>query len=246
MAHPSVELFEKCKMIVTNYPEDIVNHVKNQIEPIAFFPGGHGLWKEDPKVIPHFPFGGIMCVAEIFDHKDKLDEIEREYQETGASECYNVKNPFWRGIKDVYNSNVENLNDTFFTNAYMGVHIVEKKEFQKKVLKKYLYIEECQNFFIQQVQFQKPRGIVAIGVKVTNFLSNISPQLKCWAGKTINEFRDDSIIPDVSIGGHHAAVGFILNPVLRHLNDENKNYKGEKGLDADKLILRELLSVHGV
>jgi hypothetical protein len=100
-----------------DYPKG-VKPARKRIAGLAFFPGGCGLWTDPPEkpvpVTSELPVGKVMMLGHNFDSEESYNRsLDRGYGvvNTGA----------WGGLKKLLPSWGIDLEDCFFTNAYMGL-----------------------------------------------------------------------------------------------------------------------------
>jgi hypothetical protein len=170
------KLNSKLGDIVKSYPEKkIVRIMDNMsIKGTSFYPGGKGLYLEDGNI--EFPINGIMVLGQDFDNECNFHEsVKRETE-------LNKNSKAWNNIIYHFPKVGINMNKCFFTNAIMGLRIGKSKNtgvsvaFQHKKEKE-IFLEECRNFFIEQLNLQKPKLIIGLGAQIPRFVSGCSNDL---------------------------------------------------------------------
>lgn len=187
------ELFKKSLKL--NYPETM-KCVEGEVKRTSFFPGGNGTIKNCK-----FPYNGIMIIGQDWGNEKGFEEAKK--QKDGEE----LKNPTWKYLLTfLYELNIKR-DECFYTNAIMGVRKGDKKPTGKSpAFKDSMFIKECQNFFLYQIEIQKPRAIFVLGLRVAEFLSETSDELKDW--KNIKNFKSIDKLPDGSIGSFKKNIKF--------------------------------------
>jgi uracil-DNA glycosylase len=238
--YPSVHLFKEMEMVMP-YPPGVIP-IPKQLRSTAFFPGGYGVWCGNSSVevssLPSFPFGGIMAVGQDFD-------CEENYYRTARQPGQNLTKGMWNEFIKIYSQVGSKLEDTFFTNAYMGLRAGSKSTGIFPGSKDFDFKNRCKKFFLKQVDIQRPRLIIALGTKSLPFISELSNDLKCWQGKKkIMEIQSCmQVVEDVRFGisGHKCVVAFLLHPSLRGPNLRHRKYKQYDKNDADIMVFKDAL-----
>jgi hypothetical protein len=133
---------------------------------------------------------GIMAVGQDF-------HSEKQYDQTRMHPGQNLTKGMWPRFKDVYDRAGADFQNTFFTNAYMGLRKGEKStEYFRRDRPK--FCEKMPVVFWEQVETQKPKLILALGKRVVPFMADLSVDLHCWKGKTtIKEIQNGKQIIEV-------------------------------------------------
>lgn len=243
--HPSVALFAK-SATVKPYPPSVVE-VPHQLPSTAFFPGGYGLWLGNslcgPMELPPFPFGGIMAVGQDFHSK-------KQYDQTRMHPGQNLTKGMWPRFKDVYDRAGADFQNTFFTNAYMGLRKGEKSTGAFPGASDKEFVKRCQLFFLEQVETQQPKLIFALGKMVVPFMAEVSNDLLFWRGRTTIDAiqQGKQIIENVRFGlnSHRCVVAFLLHPSMRNSNLKYRKYKGLNRDSADIQVFKDALKAAGL
>ena len=209
--------------------------VKCEIRGIAFFPGGKGTFDN----VDSFSNKSIMVLGQDFD-------CEKSYKisfENGKEDI--EKNPTWRNLLKFLKEVHIEPNDCFFTNAIMGIRkgdigIGKSPAFEDKI-----FIKECREFFLSQLEIQKPKAIFVLGKYVAEFLSPTSKYLVCWTEikdfKTIDE-KNIQIKKDVVFdNGIKTNLVLLTHPSYRPVNIHRRSFKKYTGHDAEIMMVKEIL-----
>ena len=165
------------------------------------------LFKEKNK----FPHNGIMVLGQDWGNEKGLEKAIKE------KEGDEIKNPTWRNLFAFLDELDIKRNECFYTNAIMGVRKGDKKPIGKSpAFKDKKFIKECQDFFLYQIELQKPKSIFVLGLRVAEFLSETSDKLEDW--KNIKNFKSIDKLQDGSIGSIKKNIkfknGIVSNLVL--------------------------------
>ncbi|MEO5958224.1 MAG: hypothetical protein ABIZ49_06345, partial [Opitutaceae bacterium] len=169
--HPVRKLFTTLTCLEP-YPTGVVA-VPEQILGTSFFPGGTGLWCEESSEAPDLPARGIMVLGHDFHNVAGYDRSRRNIAE-------NLDSPTWKHLLALLSRVPIPPARCFFTNIYMGLRAGHGTtgRFPGSLCRD--FTTRCQEFFIRQIQMQRPRVILALGKWVPEFLASLSPQLSAW------------------------------------------------------------------
>lgn len=237
--YPSDTLFAETQLIA--YPEGVVP-VPALIPGLAFFPGGRGVYQVR-RELPRFPFRKVMVLGQDFDTLSGFnDSFQRGEEDRGVATWLNVLKLLRRvGIPPSV---------CFFTNAYMGLREKGKNTGPSPGQKSPSFRNACLSFFRLQLELQKPRLILCLGLHVASFLAQASPELREWdrasfstidaAGAGLAKdvrFNDCSLIVQ--------SVAVVVHPSFRHANIRLRGYGDLRGDDAELALLRDALAYIG-
>jgi hypothetical protein len=208
--------------------------IKNEITGRAFFPGGNGTFNHDTNLNDK----DIMILGQDFDclkNYNKSFKLQLEKIET---------NPTWKNILLFLKELNINSDRCFFANAILGARNSEKATGKSPAFKDKIFINNCRNFFLYQVELQKPKIILVLGIHVATFLSNTSKDLECW--NKIKNFKDldaENIqkINAVFNNGVKSNVILLTHPSFRNLNVNRRKYKNYIGHDAEIQMVKEAI-----
>ncbi len=234
--HPIKYLWEKLQEI--DYYPNGVKRIDKMIHGIAFFPGGAGLWltKPDDK-LPPMPINKIMVLGHNFDS-------EKRYGLSLSHGGENMNGPTWRNLRNLFERAEINLQDCFFTNAYMGLVVGDHSTGKFPGANDERFMQACESFLMTQIETQKPRLILTLGNYVPSFLARLSSDLTVWRDcKTLTMI--DRRMPFV--GNAHfesspdveATVIALTHPSFRHANIKRRIYHDKIGDEAELVMLKE-------
>lgn len=174
--HPVEGLFKELQSFW--YPPK-VTPTPRILPKTAFFPGGYGLWGTAPGLpLPPWPERGIMVLGHNFSSKDEWDDT---ISPNGGDI---LGKGTWFHLLPLLDRAGIQREGCFFTNIYMGLG--DKHEGEFSGARNEEFVRQCQSFFQLQFLTQQPRLILALGIPVHRFLSEVSAvqgKLASWGGK---------------------------------------------------------------
>jgi len=228
--------FEKLKFElnkVNSYPDEM-QKIFAEIKGRAFFPGGRGTFQNDETIANK----SIMVLGQDFDTKSKYEAAK----ENGEEDL--EKNKTWNNLhKLLIAANIQ-LEVCFFTNAIMGVRaLTEEATGKSPGFKDKSFVKDCQEFFFYQLQLQKPKVILVLGLNVANFLSDTATDLSDWRNIPNFESVDNAkqqIKPNVKFNnGIVTNVALLMHPSARKYNLDARKYKDAIGIQAQAKIIHD-------
>jgi hypothetical protein len=212
--HLTEALRAEMNSIIVSYP-DIISPVERPINGTAFFPGGPGLWMPKRGELPNFPHGKIMILGQDFGTKEFF-EVSWQRNEEDLTQYT------WGNLlKLLYRVSVR-PEDCFFTNVYMGLRKEGKNTDDYVAAKDKSYTKLCEQFFVKQLELQKPSLIFALGKPVFAFLTALNTDLLKWNKKTFKQIDIAGAIVGPTafkgIDNYSTTVVALLHPCLRHSN----------------------------
>ena len=129
----------------------------------AFFPGGKGTLDNSDTISNK----RIMILGQDQDNEVNFKKsVARggENVETGKT---------WQNLRLFLKSVGIDENDCFFTNAIMGVRKNGKNTGKSPAFTDKGYIAQCRKFLIYQIETQKPKLIIVLGLRVAEILSDL-------------------------------------------------------------------------
>ena len=237
--HPVDLLFGRLSEVAP-YPEALgVLPVPERIRGTAFFPGGSGLWGARPDTpLPAMPTGGVMILGQDF-------HSESGYRRSLAAGSESLSSPTWRNLLPVLTGAGIAPEQCFFTNAYMGLRAGNRATGRFPGARDPDFVERCRRFLGVQIQAQRPRLVVTLGMHAPAMLAPLSAQLTAWRGAA-NLAAIDSAWASVVIGARFdsasdrdAVVVALTHPSQRRLNVGRRLYRGVNGDAAEALMLEE-------
>lgn len=178
----------------------------------GFFPGGDGLWRDDPAsaYAPPFPEGGIMILGNDFGCEDNPDP-----QNPGFKQCLDrgFEDPKTWSIKDTLIKAGRLGELCFFTNAYLGLRTDTTSTGESPGAKLESFKAMCRHFFRDQLQEHKPRLIVCLGREPRWFVApKLLPVKHVWNRKC--SFKELDLRCDQILRGSLQIAGEIFSPVI--------------------------------
>jgi hypothetical protein len=160
------------------YPPGVIPIPPGRIKGTAFFPGGSGLWLEnrDPASVS-FPVGGVMVLGHNFDSQTSFKESVSRGEEKLTSGT-------WGPLVKLLSEAGVPLAECFFTNAFMGLcegddsFDYRGRDHEKLRL-------ACKDFLRAQIEIQRPRLILTLGLYVPPFLCEASKECAVWTGRKV-------------------------------------------------------------
>jgi len=154
-----------------SYPASI-KRIAGEYALHAFFPGGRGLIDDADSVIAGKK---IMVVAEQFHPNQgflrELSPVRPRMKTT----------PFWDKVLHLLmDSDIDPLH-CFFTNLVLGIRIPDKKPVKATSFVARMFNEHCKAVFRKELEMQKPKLILVLGMEAGLFLSTFHPKLRFWA-----------------------------------------------------------------
>ena len=154
----------------------------------GFFPGGDGLWRDDPtkSASTHpFPVGGVLVLGNDFGCADC-----EATKSPGFKQCVDrgyEDPPTWK-IKDLLTASGIPKTELFFTNAYLGLRCSSKSTGPNPGLKDSRFLQFCREFFDYQLTIHRPRLIICLGHEPRKFLASskksttppLVESIRCW------------------------------------------------------------------
>ena len=225
-------LFEKLDKLT--YP-DTMFEIRGEILRKAFFPGGKGTLDNSDTISDK----NFMILGQDWGTKKWFDEDKLKGEESI------IKSPTWRNIFIFLDDVKISHDDCFYTNAIMGVRREGDGTGKTPAFKDKVFIKNCQEIFLYQIEVQKPKVIFVLGLRVAEFLAETSSQLTTWSKiksfKAIDDKGEqikENIVFDNSIKSN---LVLLMHPSCRKYNLDTREYKGETGRNAQIKMTKEIL-----
>ena len=225
---------------ITTYPNKVFP-VPEPIPGLAFFPGGSGLWQDDPASDPaDIPVGGVMVVGHNFDsylgYKRSFDKKEE-----------NRKGPTWRPLIALLTRANVDLKQCFFTNFFMGLIEEGPSVGAFPGAKDPEFVALCRTLLLEQIRIQKPAYILTLGIHVIPFVATSALELAPWANvKNLMDMdeRNVGLVPRVLFreAAHACPVVALTHPCMRHLNIGRRRYNELPGDKAELAMIADAKS----
>lgn len=215
-----------------------------RIPGTAFFPGGSGLWREEPsEPLPPMPIGRVMVLGNYFDTEDGYRKSRQE-----GDELYT---PTWNSLLMLLESVDIQREDCFFTNIYMGLSIGDSNTGPSPGAKNPEFKRRCESFLAEQIAAQQPRLILTLGRFVPKFIAALSPGLAAWRRCASFSELDDSgpLKQDVQFDGsvdRATVVVALVHPSLRQGNVWRRRYQEWTGNDAELAMLKKAVKLAAI
>ena len=239
--HPVEHLFDVLSGF--SYPDGVVP-VPKRISGTAFFPGGSGLWREEPRApLPPMPIGKVMVLGNYFDTEDGY----RKSRQNGDE----LHTPTWNNLLPLLGSAGIRREQCFFTNAYMGLSVGDRNTGPSPGARDPEFKRRCESFLIEQIAVQKPRLILTLGRFVPAFIAALSPGLAAWRRCASFSELDDSgpLKQDVQFDGAvdlATVVVALVHPSLRKGNVWRRRYQEWTGNDAELAMLKKAVELAAI
>jgi uracil-DNA glycosylase len=123
-----------------------------------------------------FPFGGVMVLGHNFDS-------EAGFNKSFAAGKEQLKTGTWGPLLKLLEAVPIPLGQCFFTNAFMGLcEGRDNKSYQGRSDR--AFRAACLSFLKFQIELQRPRFILTLGLHVPPLLAYASSDLMAWKGKS--------------------------------------------------------------
>jgi len=240
--HSSRRLWSQVRA-VEPYPPGVCP-VPEQIAGTSFFPGGTGLWCETAPDVPPLPIGGVMILGHDFHSLAGYEESKRNIAE-------NLRSPTWRHLLTLLRAVPISPETCFFTNVYMGLRDGEATTGRFPGSRDPAFVQRCQEFFIRQLQVQRPRLILALGAFVPPFLAPLSPELSGWGECSGFRGLDEAGLSTIAAASfaqadHGCALVALTHPCLRPANVGRRSWQSLRGDAAELQMVRHALHLAGL
>jgi len=212
----------------------------------GFFPGGDGLWRDDPASAnaPPFPVGGIMILGNDFGCEDNPDP-----KSPGFKQCLarGFEEPRTWSIKDTLIKAGRLSEQCFFTNAYLGLRTESPSTGRSPGAKVEVFKAMCRRFLHDQIQEQKPRLIVCLGHEPRLLLASMMlPKTHVWncrcSFKKLDSNCNQILRVSLQSGGESLSpvILEIAHPSFAWSNRAQapRTFRGYRGEDAEVELLR--------
>lgn len=232
--HPAQQLWAEHA-----YPGDQplgVLPVPEAIRGTAFFPGGYGLFVSEPGgELPSFPFGGVMVLGHDF-------HSEIGYRRSLAQDCESLSQPTWRNLLRLLAQAAIPTADCFFTNFFMGLRQGTITTGVFPGSKSEPYVEYCRRFLLRQLEVQRPRLVLTLGVRVPYLVAPMSPELAPWQMRQGLKHLDacgpiQLKVSFAGLPGFRTTVVALTHPSLRHTSVRHRRFHGATGAEAELKML---------
>lgn len=219
------------------YPKGVVA-VPRPIPGIAFFPGGYGLWRPNPKEpLPPLPVGGTMVLGHDFHSAAGYRASFRLGREPETQ-------PTWRNLLALFERAGIDPRECFFTNVYMGLRAGRATTGPFPGASDTEFVAHCLSFLADQLAAQRPSLVITLGVNVPPLLAQLSEDLADWRLETSIKHLDSTgplrlVGGFAALPGFHTTVAALIHPSLRHASIRYRRYKNFSGDEAEVALLKD-------
>ncbi len=232
-SHPALRLFQQLE-VFGRYPAGVAPF-RFQIQGTSFFPGGVGVLSDD-RGLGRFPHGGTMVLAHDWGTSMDFERYSAEGRES-------VANPTWRRLLPFLSGVGISHGDCFFTNFFVGVRQTGPGTGEFPGARDIDYVKRCKDFVVTQIQEQRPKLILVLGVYVPRLLAPAAIGLTAW--KDASSFSEidrehAGALRKVRFpsADHTCSVVSLVHPSYRHLNVRHRRWRKFKGEEAEVQMTR--------
>jgi uracil-DNA glycosylase family 4 len=156
------------------------------------------------------------------------------------------KNPTWKNLLAFLEKVGVDRTECFFTNGIMGVRTDDKSTGPSPAFKDEVFLNNCRNFFLEQISIQRPKLILVLGTYTAKFLSATSSDLDCWrvirTFKAIDE-KQNHVKKKVKFkNGIESNLVLLTHPSFRPVNVGRRIHNELKGDDAEIAMVKSILT----
>jgi hypothetical protein len=215
------------------YPDSMAL-VAGDIPGVAFFPGGKGTFDNKGDLTNR----DIMILGQDFDcEKNYQKAFQAGYEDTR-------KNATWRNLLAFLGEVNVSKDDCFFTNAIQGIRKGDSGTGKSPAFKDKHFIKSCQEFFLYQLEIQKPKLIFVLGKHVAEFLCSTSKDLSCWSSiknfTTVDQ-ENNQIITATFENGINSHLVLLTHPSYRPVNVHRRRYLDHAGHEAEIMMTKAII-----
>ena len=225
------ELFDEIRKF-DKYPLTMAP-ICGEIADIAFFPGGKGIYYSE-----NISDRKIMILGQDFGIEKNFIEVVKVGREDIC------QNQTWRNVLDFLGQCHISPMDCFFTNAILGVRVGDniKVDGKSPAFKDKEFINYCWEFFLKQLEIQRPDLILVLGLEVAYFLARHTEELYDWR-KGGFKYIDDKglqVRKNVKFQNNITTNLVVLtHPSRRPPNVLHRKFKNFSGNTAEVEMVRE-------
>ncbi len=167
---------------------------------------------------------------------------EIEYRRSLKRNRENHTQPTWRNILKLLEQAAIPTDECFFTNFFMGLRqgTITTGVFPGSKSKPYL--EHCRRFLLRQLEVQRPRLVLTLGVRVPCLVAPMSPELAPWQMRQGLKHLDacgpiQRKVSFAGLPGFRTTVVALTHPSLRHASVRHRRFDGATGAEAELKML---------
>jgi hypothetical protein len=224
-------LWKEMSLTCPPYPNGVIP-VPEPIHGTAFFPGGLGLWLNDP-LDPGPNDIDIMVVGQDFNTAATYEVARFQESEVNTSQT-------WRNIKRVFPKLGLSLSKCYFTNFYMGLRESGPETGQFPGARDPDFVQRSARFFERQLEVMRPQLIVTLGIVPLKALSRNVFQIP--HPRTLSACLD--VYRDLPAPHGRVALVALTHPSLYFANVQRRRYQGMAGQDAERAMIQSVATSH--
>jgi hypothetical protein len=214
-----------------------VSHPPYQSGAIDFFPGGTGMCVRNAP----FPVGGVMVLGHNYgndlDFSRSVQSWETSWHDSIGPTCRNTHIALRRWSIDPATC--------FFTNFYPG-YVTRRDEDGRPFnvgphphAGDVAFVRASREFFVRQVQAQRPRAVLVLGAQVPPLLAPLHPRLSAWApwpGFAALDASGHGIVRNLTLGGQTFSMCVVAHPSTTHAT--NRRHGDLEGTKAETALVQ--------
>ncbi|MCX6246152.1 MAG: hypothetical protein NTW10_00325 [Bacteroidetes bacterium] len=225
------------------YPAGI-ERICGDVPGNIFFPGGPGIFNAENGMISNRE---IMVVGPQFDSNLNFNKLH------GWQEHWLRMTPPWHTLLLLLVNGGVDPERCFFTNVILGTKLRPESGIRNRKKRKFdvntkkYFMEHCRSLFRLELEIQKPKVILVLGVVAAKFLCSFHPRLYEWSViRTIKEADQQvlSVMESVPLTENSSpTLVLLVNPVGRHANIARRRFGEYRGNEAEvKMIVSAVSS----
>lgn len=230
------------------YPSGKVVPISPMIKGRSFFPGGCGLAFGGAQPYPSRP---IMLVGQDFDAAPDGVHTLGDWLnfDVATLQKGEQRSPTWRGIQQLADDDLLDLDRCYFTNALLGARVGKGNTGRNPGWGHEAYEPVSMNCLMEQIRMLKPTVVVALGVEATVLLARrlglVAPTWDAVAPLWPSiDHEQLQFLPHVAYEGLDFAFASCVHPSYQHLNADKRQWASGgnalKGLEAHRAIWRAI------
>lgn len=215
----------------SRYPQGI-ERISGNMPGNIFFPGGPGIYNhEDGKISNR----KIMVVGPMFDINLNFNKLH------GArDQKIRISPGFSNLLLLLIKGGIDPL-DCFFTNVIPGVRKPGVQKRKSSAFWKRYFMDYCRMLFRMELEIQRPKLMLVLGIKTAGFLSSFHPKLIEWSNlRTIKQADEQyySVMENVPFTlNSSTTLVLLVHPVGRHANIGPRHFGKYRGDNAEVRML---------
>ena len=226
-------LREKVRQI--EYPESVIKMVNGEINGVGFFPGASGLIGASKRISDR----EFMILGQ---DQDNVKGFEKSKDK--GKEDYS---PTWKNLKDILDRANINLENCFFTNCILGIRKEDSNTGKSPAIRETFFLKECLNFLEFQIDLQRPKAIICLGLVPIKLMGHISKELNLkfmeiegFKKVDENEISVNKLIEFENIRNFKTTVIVLTHPSYRRRNSKIRKFGKFSEDDAEIEMLKEV------